>query len=126
MRCRRCGFELDEEARCPLCTAPVDLARPRTDRAGSGYPMVLCCNGLPEQARPELAALARGQAASGAGRRRREWFLFDLAEVDRFLQAIELVRASASWEVILDGRPRPYGRELWLPLLALFQGTAEN
>ena len=65
-------------------------------------------------------ALARGSAefreiGSGAGRRYRARFWS--SDAPRLRDLFQIVGPSDATEVLIDDRPVPYARELWLPLV---------
>ena len=67
-------------------------------------------------------AVARAQASSeyrdvGSGAARRHRARFFTAEVERLRDLYGLVGHLPETEVLIDDRPVPYARELWLPLL---------
>ena len=67
--------------------------------------------------------LGRGAAeyretGSGASRRYRLRFL--PADADRLRRVFEIVGPSEATEVLIDDRPVPYARQLWLPLVWFF------
>ena len=75
---------------------------------------------------PEFALaleLARGSAefretGSGAGRRYRARFL--PSDAERLRQVFEIVGHADATDVLIDDRPVPYARQLWLPLVWFF------
>jgi hypothetical protein len=75
---------------------------------------------------PEFALaleLARGSAefretGSGAGRRYRARFL--PSDAERLRQVFEIVGRADATDVLIDDRPVPYARQLWLPLVWFF------
>jgi hypothetical protein len=65
-------------------------------------------------------ALARGSAEfreSGAGAARRYRARFFPSDAVRLRELFEIVGAWDATEVLIDDRPLPYARELWLPLV---------
>src|SRR4051812_3179343 len=69
--------------------------------------------------------LARGSAefreiGSGVARRYRARFL--PADAERLRNVFEIVGPSDDTEVLIDDRPVPYARNLWLPLVWFFIG----
>ncbi len=64
------------------------------------------------QARASAEFLETGQ---GANRRYRARFFSN--DVRRLKELFEIVGSVAGCEVLIDDRPVPYSRELWLPLL---------
>jgi hypothetical protein len=72
---------------------------------------------------PEFARaleLARGSAEfreSGAGQARRYRARFWSSDAVRLRDLFEIVGSSDATEVLIDDRPVPYARELWLPLV---------
>jgi hypothetical protein len=76
---------------------------------------------MPEFAR--ALELARGAAefretGSGAGHRYRARFL--PADAERLRQVFEIVGRADATDVLIDDRPVPYARQLWLPLVWFF------
>jgi hypothetical protein len=75
---------------------------------------------------PEFARaleLARGAAefretGAGAGRRYRARFL--PSDADRLRRVFEIVGTVDATDVLIDDRPVPYARQLWLPLVWFF------
>lgn len=73
--------------------------------------------------RPRALQLARGateyrQTGEGAGVRHRA--RFEPSQANELRELFDLVGADPSCEVLIDDRPIPYARELWLPLLWFF------
>jgi hypothetical protein len=67
--------------------------------------------------------LSRGAAeyretGSGASRRYRVRFL--PADAERLRQVFEIVGRADATDVLIDDRPLPYARQLWLPLVWFF------
>jgi hypothetical protein len=81
---------------------------------------------FPELPAPEFARvleLSRGaedfrEVGSGAGRRYRVRFL--ASDADRLRDVFEVVGTVDATEVLIDDRPVPYARQLWLPLVWFF------
>jgi hypothetical protein len=81
---------------------------------------------FPELEVPDFARaleLARGAAefretGSGAARRYRARFL--PADAERLRQVFEIVGPTDATDVLIDDRPVPYARQLWLPLVWFF------
>jgi hypothetical protein len=72
---------------------------------------------------PRALELSRGAAEcretdSGASHRYRVRFL--PSDADRLRQVFEIVGPADSTEVLIDDRPVPYARQLWLPLMWFF------
>jgi hypothetical protein len=64
--------------------------------------------------------IARGCAEfreTGAGERRRYHARFWSSEASRLRDLFQIVGGSDATEVLIDDRPVPYARELWLPLV---------
>jgi hypothetical protein len=64
--------------------------------------------------------LARGAAEFrevGAGDARRYRVRFVATDVERLRDVFQIVGGSDATEVLIDDRPVPYARELWLPLV---------
>ncbi len=72
---------------------------------------------------PEFAAalaIARGSAEFreiGAGATRRYRARFWSSDAARLRDLFQIVGVSDATEVLIDDRPVPYARELWLPLV---------
>jgi hypothetical protein len=69
---------------------------------------------------PHALELARGAAefreiGSDAARRYRARFL--PSDAERLRRVFEIVGAAEATEVLIDDRPIPYARQLWLPLV---------
>jgi hypothetical protein len=64
-----------------------------------------------------LAKASRGYREVGAGRARRIWARYQPEDVDALRTLYQLVGSLEGSEVLIDERPVPYARELWLPLL---------
>ena len=67
-------------------------------------------------------ALARSSAEfseTGSGDARRYRARFWSSDAAKLRDLFEIVGASAATEVLIDDRPVPYARELWLPLVWL-------
>ena len=65
-------------------------------------------------------ALARGSAEfreTGAGASRRYRVRFWSSDAPRLRDVFQIVGPSDDTEVLIDDRPVPYARELWLPLV---------
>jgi hypothetical protein len=65
-------------------------------------------------------ALARGSAEfreTGAGANRRYRARFWSSDAPRLRDVFQIVGPSDATEVLIDDRPVPYARELWLPLV---------
>jgi len=65
-------------------------------------------------------ALARGSAEfreTGAGASRRYRARFWSSDAPRLRDVFQIVGPSDATEVLIDDRPVPYARELWLPLV---------
>ena len=80
------------------------------------------CQTLGLQARAASGAMARAEAAPeyravGAGAARRHRARFFSADVAALRELYALVGHLPESEVLIDDRPVPYARELWLPLL---------
>ena len=104
-------------------------------QAGSGAPQMRG-DGPAPQARPfsitlvfpELdgpafaAALQRARGAAefremGEGESRRYRVRFHSSDVERLRDVFQVVGPAHTTEVLIDDRPVPYARELWLPLV---------
>jgi len=78
---------------------------------------------FPELAVPDFARaldLARESAEfreTGEGRRRRYRARFWSSDARRLRDLFQIVGPSDDTEVLIDDRPVPYARELWLPLV---------
>jgi hypothetical protein len=69
---------------------------------------------------PAALELARASAEfreTGAGAARRYRARFWTTDAARLRELFEMVGASDATEVLVDDRPVPYARELWLPLV---------
>jgi hypothetical protein len=69
---------------------------------------------------PEAIALARASAEfreAGVGAAKRYRARFYSSDPLRLRDLFEIVGASERTEVLIDDRPVPYARELWLPLV---------
>ena len=67
--------------------------------------------------------LARGAAEfreTGGAEARRYRARFRPADAERLRQVFEIVGAADATEVLIDDRPVPYARQLWLPLVWFF------
>ncbi len=67
--------------------------------------------------------LSRGAAEyreTGSGASHRYRVLFWPADAERLHQVFEIVGRADATEVLIDGRPVPYARQLWLPLVWFF------
>ena len=67
-------------------------------------------------------ALARGSAEfreSGSGAARRYRARFWSSDANRLKELFEIVGDANGTEVLIDDRPVPYARDLWLPLVWL-------
>ena len=76
---------------------------------------------LPEFAR--ALDLARGAAEfreTGSGGSRQYRVRFLPSDADRLRRVFEIVGRVDSTEVLIDNRPVPYARQLWLPLVWFF------
>jgi len=75
---------------------------------------------------PEFAHaldLARGAAEfreTGSGAHYRYRVRFWPADAERLRQVFEIVGRSDATEILIDDRPVPYARQLWLPLVWFF------
>ncbi len=65
----------------------------------------------------ELAEASTGYRAVGVGAARRHRARFLSSEARRLRTLFELVGSLDACEVLIDDRPMPYARELWLPLI---------
>ena len=65
----------------------------------------------------ELAQASTGYRDAGVGAARRHRARFLPSEALRLRTLFELVGSLDSCEVLIDDRPVPYARELWLPLI---------
>ena len=65
----------------------------------------------------ELAREAAEFREVGSGRNRRFRVRFWPSEAVRLRDVFEIVGGSEATEVLIDDRPVPYARELWLPLV---------
>ena len=69
---------------------------------------------------PRALALARASAEfleTGSGARQRYRARFWLSDAARLRDLFQMVGPSDATEVLIDDRPLPYARELWLPLV---------
>ena len=125
MNCHFCGFRDMDDEHCPLCGTVVDFDVTRASKHPDQFPLVLCCleKNLPP-ARP-ITDLAKSTISRGKGEKKQIYFLFDLSEPTPFLAAVDHIRDVDGWELIIDGKLRPYSRELWLPFIYLFQGSPQ-
>jgi hypothetical protein len=64
-----------------------------------------------------MARASRGCREVGSGGSRRWWARYQPEDVAALRTLYELVGALEGSEVLIDERPVPYARELWLPLL---------
>lgn len=64
-----------------------------------------------------MAQASRGYREVGSGPARRLWARFQPEDVDALRDLYQLVGSREGSEVLIDERPVPYARELWLPLL---------
>ena len=67
-----------------------------------------------------VIALARGAAEfreTGQGEQRRFRVRFVTTDAERLRDVFQIVGVSDATEVLVDDRPVPYARELWLPLV---------
>ena len=72
---------------------------------------------------PRALALAREssefeQTGAGAAARYRARFL--LADAARLIEVFNVVERAPGTAVLVDGQAVPYARELWIPLVSLF------
>ena len=67
----------------------------------------------------ELARHSDEYRETGSGPALRYRARFRTRDVSRLRDLFEIVGASHDTEVLIDNRPMPYARELWLPLLYL-------
>jgi hypothetical protein len=65
----------------------------------------------------ELARASAEFRETGAGAARRYRARFWASDAGRLRELFEIVGASNATEVLIDDRPVPYARELWLPLV---------
>jgi hypothetical protein len=72
---------------------------------------------------PRALDLSRGAAEyreTGSGANHRHRVRFWPADAERLRQVFEIVGRSDATEVLIDDRPVPYARQLWLPLVWFF------
>jgi hypothetical protein len=78
---------------------------------------------LPEFGRAlELARGSREFRETGHGDSHRYRARFQPADAERLRDLFEIVGRSGDTEVLIDDRPVPYARQLWLPLVWFFIG----
>lgn len=75
----------------------------------------------------ELAKAASAYRVTGTGERLRHRARFVSSEADRLRELYRLVSELPDCEVLVDERPVPFARELWLPLvwMVVFRGELE-
>jgi hypothetical protein len=64
-----------------------------------------------------LAKASRSYREVGEGQSRRSWARYQPEDVDALRTLYQFVGSREGSEVLIDERPVPYARELWLPLL---------
>jgi hypothetical protein len=72
---------------------------------------------------PRALALARessGFEQTGTGAAARYRARFFAADAARLLEVFHVVERAPDIDVLVDGQAVPYGRELWIPLVSLF------
>ena len=100
----------------PLCCGPLRAG----PRCGVAFPLALV---FPALDTPSFAAaldLARASAEfreTGRGDARRYRARFWSSDAAKLRDLFQLVGGSDATEVLIDDRPVPYARELWLPLV---------
>ena len=105
--------ELNPELRAALspdrATRPfsITLVFPRLDVAQ--FPRAL-----------DLARQSPDFGETGTGRQTRYRATFFVADAARLREVFDVVGRSADTEILVDGQPLPYGRELWIPLVGFF------
>ena len=84
---------------------PFSITLVFPDLTGPGFPRAL-----------ELARNSAEFRETGAGAARRYRARFWSRDIARLRDLFEIVGVSEQTEVLIDDRPVPYARELWLPL----------
>jgi hypothetical protein len=72
---------------------------------------------------PRALDLSRGAAEcreTGSGASHRYRVRFRTADAERLRQVFEIVGPADATDVLIDDRPVPYARQLWLPLVWFF------
>jgi hypothetical protein len=65
----------------------------------------------------EIARTSAEFRETGSGPHRRFWARFWSSDAQRLRDLFQIVGPSDQTEVLIDDRPVPYARELWLPLV---------
>ncbi len=121
MICPRCGFP-DTSEPCALCgqTDFVGLEVGRYDgRGGMRFEITVVFDDPPADA--TLWNSIRTDLPHRMLERRKplHYVFFRDGSYDRLFELIHQVRHSKGWELLVNGRPRPFIEELWLPLLRI-------
>ena len=105
---------------CALLESHVDPDRRRQDRPFS-ITLVFPDLDLPEFAHAlELARQSSEFRQTGEGALVRYRARFQTADAARLRDVFNVVGQSPQTEILVDDRPLPYARELWIPLVGFF------
>ena len=121
MSCPRCGYP-EAIDRCELCGQTdfnqYEMARYRGE-AISRFEMTL---NFPDSvtfaaSAGELKKYTRFKKTDGWAPR--FFVFFPDGQTEKLIPFLATLRCLSGWELLVNGRPRPYLEELWLPLLDL-------
>lgn len=121
MKCPRCGFPTPKEP-CELCGqadfTEYELAKYNGELPGR-FELTLTFpdrEAFGEVKRMAVAPLAMRVSAEF---RPRVFVFFQNEQVNEIHRFLTAVKAQRGWTLFVNGRPRPYTEELWLPFLEL-------
>jgi hypothetical protein len=109
----------DEE----LAALDPDLHEALFGPTGHPFSITLVFPDLDRPDFPQALELARGAEEfreTGSGPARRYRVRFRPADAERLRQVFEIVGHTDATDVLIDDRPVPYARQLWLPLVWFF------
>lgn len=121
MICPRCGYPETKDP-CCLCglNGFVDYEIGRYDgRSGSRFEITVVFSQPPSP--DQFWNFIQSQYSHQILPRRTplHYVFFPNGSIDSLFDLINRVKHSDGWELLVNGRPRPYIEELWLPLLQL-------
>ncbi|MBN1355258.1 hypothetical protein JXA40_03200 [bacterium] len=125
MSCPRCGFPEDSN-RCELCglTDPGDFEM-RRFRDGGFNRFEITLHFPAGGSFDRAASLLKNESVyrKTSGSYPRYYVFFEDGKDGGLFPFLETLQGLSGWELLINGRPRPYIQELWLPMLELLTGS---
>ncbi|MBN1297222.1 hypothetical protein JXA80_10610 [bacterium] len=123
MSCPRCGFHSHTEP-CRLCgLTGFDAFEMKrfNDSESQRFEITVIVTGSPLPPLPEIHELPSIRQVNDREESGRDYIFFPDTMIRHVAKTIHAVAKCCHWNLLINGRERPYARELWLPLMEMVE-----